>query len=185
MITSINEFKKTLIKEADAIETDTTMVTSNDVLTSTQNTERLNAYNSLLKNYNANKNKFINIIKKDPNTWEKEAIKIYQTELNKSDNKKYNNKYLVYQWEIVKLQKQLLMYEQTLKNKQAQLAQQPSTDQTTPEQAKINADNLKTNQDELKKLQIDVVKMKKIISDKENELKSEIQEDLKEVNSLK
>ena len=87
MITTINEFKKFLIKEAD------TIVTSDDVLGDKQKEERLNAYNLLLKNYNANKNKFLNVIKKDPTTWEKEAIKLYQTEINPSDKKKYNNKY--------------------------------------------------------------------------------------------
>jgi hypothetical protein len=86
MITTINEFKIKLINEAD-----TTIVTSDDILGDKQKEEKLNAYNSLLKNYNANKNKFVNIIKKDPSLWEKEAIKIYQTEINSLDKKKYNN----------------------------------------------------------------------------------------------
>lgn len=183
MITSINEFKKHLLREAEEVDPNNTMVTSDDILGSNQQEEKLNAYNSLTKNYNANKNKFLNVIKKDPSLWEKEAIKLYQTELNKADNKKYNNKYLVYEWEIVKLQKQLTTFDQTLKTKQEQLAQ--SQQNLTPDQIKANAETIKSTQEEIKKMQTDVAKMKKIISDKQLELKTEIQEDLKEINSLK
>ena len=94
MITSINEFKKHLLTEAEeVVDPNNTMVTSDDVLGEEQKTQKINAYKSLTKNYNANKNKFLNVIKKDPNLWEKEALKLYQTEINPTDKKKYNNKY--------------------------------------------------------------------------------------------
>lgn len=181
MITSINEFKKFMIREAED-----TMVNSDDILGDKQKEERLNAYNSLLKNYNANKNKFLNVIKKDPSVWEKEALKIYQTEINPADKKKYNNKYLVYQWEIIKLQQQLQTYENTIKTKQEQLRIQASTQQSglTADQQAQNDENLKLVQEEIKKIQDAITQMTKIIADKQKELKTEIQEDQKEVLSL-
>ena len=54
-----NEFKKHLLTEAEeAIDPNNTMVTSDDVLGEEQKTQKINAYNSLIKNYKANKNKF-------------------------------------------------------------------------------------------------------------------------------
>lgn len=184
MITSINEFKKHLLTEAEeAIDPNNTMVTSDDVLGEEQKTQKINAYNSLIKKYNANKNKFLNVTKKDPNLWEKEALKLYQTEINPTDKKKYNNKYLVYEWEIVKIQKQLTTYEESLKLKQEQIIQ--SQKNLTPEQLKANTDSILDAKNEIKTITDNINKIKKIINDKRTELKTEIQEDLKEINSLK
>jgi len=167
MITTINEFRKYL-NEADEI---TTNISSVDILDKNQSKEKLDAYKLLISHYNMNKGKFKALFLKDPKIQEKEALKIYQIEINPLDKKKYNNKYLFMQWDIEKLQNKILEITKNIEN----LTAQQSTLQE--EQKQENIDNIKKLQDELKVINITII-------DKKNELKQEISEDLKEIQKL-
>lgn len=159
IITSINKYKAIL--EADSMEE----------LSSDQTKQKIDAYNLVLRNYNSNKNKFKNIFTQDKKNWESIASKIIKTEKNPFKSDKLNNKYLLMEWEIAKLNNNLIDKNEEVK----ELSIVNSED--TPEQKQ-------TKKEKVVELQKDVTTIKKQISDKQQELKTEIKEDLKEIQQL-
>lgn len=160
IITTINSFKL-LLEEADSMES-----MSND-----QSQQKIDAYNLVLRNYNSNKSKFKNIFTQDKKNWEVIASKIIKTEKNPYKSDKLNNKYLSMEWEIAKLQYNLK--DKTEKIKELSIA----NSEDTPEQKN-------SKKDQVAELQKDLTIIKKQISDKQQELKVEIKEDLKEIQML-
>lgn len=164
MITKINEFKKYLINEAEDNNI-TTNLTSTDVKKEDNDTSRLDEYNQLLKNYKSNKDKFKSIFKKDKKDWEKTAETYYKTELDKLDNKKYNNKYLLTQWGIAKLENNLDEITNNIN------ALSNTSGDLSKEQLTINKENID-------KLQEDLRNIKNEINIRSKDLQNDIKKDL-------